>query len=70
MIKNPVTAFAMIWDNVLIVMTAVGLAGSASGALGPTPTVAPWYSNMQIKSEGASNPPEGEFSFCYKYETC
>ena len=70
MINTSVTAFAMIWDNILIVMTVLGLGGSASGALGPTQTVAPSYRNMQIQSEGASDPPEGEFSFCYKDDTC
>ena len=66
MINTSVTAFAMIWDNILIVMTVLGLGGSASGALGPTQTVAPWYRNMQIQSEGASDPQKVSFLFAIK----
>ena len=70
MTNTSVNATEMIWDNILIFVTVLGLGGSAGGALGPTQTVAPWYRNMQIQSEGASDPPEGEFSFCYKDDTC
>ncbi len=65
MVKIAVTILRMgIWSNVLMMMTVFGLGGSAGLALGPpSQTVAPWYERMQTKSEGTSEPPEGEFLF-------
>ena len=63
MTNTSVNATEMIWDNILIVMTVLGLGGSAGGDLGPTRTVAPWYREMQIRAEGVSDAPEGEFFF-------
>ena len=60
----------MIWDNILVLVTVLGLGGSAGGALEPTRTVAPWYREMQNRAEGVSDVPEGEFSFFYKNVTC
>ena len=55
-----------VWSNVLMVLTAFGMGGSAGLALGPPSiTVAPWYEQMQTRSKGTSEPPEGEFLFCY-----
>ena len=49
-----------------MMMTVFGLGGSAGLALGPpSQTVAPWYEQMQTRSKGTSEPPEGEFLFCY-----
>ena len=67
MVKIAVTILMMgIWSNVLMVMTVFGLTGSAGLALGPpSRTVAPWYEQMQTRFKGTSEPPEGEFLFCY-----
>ena len=65
MVKITVTVLRMgIWSNVLMVMTVFGLGGSAGIAVGPPSlTVAPWYEQMQTRSKGTSEPPEGEFLF-------
>ena len=63
MTNTSVNATEMIWDNILILVTVLGLGGSAGGALEPTRTVAPWCREMQIRSEGVPDPPEGKFSF-------
>ena len=49
-----------------MILTVFGMGGSAGLALGPpSRTVAPWYEQMQTRSKGTSETPEGEFLFCY-----
>ena len=49
-----------------MILTVFGMGGSAGLALGPPSiTVAPWYEQMQTRSKGTSEPPEGESLFCY-----
>ena len=70
MTSTEVSVIEMIWDNILVLITLIGLGGSAGGAPEPTRTVAPWYREMQERAEGVSDVPEGEFSFFYKSVTC
>ena len=59
-----VCVIIMIWDNILVLVTLIGLGGSGAAASEPTRTVAPWYREMQNRAEGVSDVPEGgEFSF-------
>ena len=54
-----------IFSNVLMVVGAFGLGGSARlEALGPpSHTVAPWYELMQNRSKATSGPSESKFLF-------
>ena len=64
MTSAQVSVIDMIWDNILVLVTLIGLGGSAGVATEPTRTVAPWYREMQNRAEGVSDVPEGgEFSF-------